>query len=414
VRPPSDKSITHRAYLLAAVVRGRSRVVDPLRGEDCEHTLACVEAMGARAEWLSSSEVLIHPTPEWRSPAGDLDCGNSGTTMRLLAGLIASRPIEATLVGDASLTRRPMQRIAEPLRRMGAGVEGDRPPLRIRGASLSGIDHFSAVASAQVKSCLLLAGLRASGATSVTEPWCSRNHTETMLRSVGVEVEESVGFAGHRVWVSGGAILAPLDIAVPADVSSAAFLMVAGALVSGSEVVLSDVGLNPTRSGILDVLDQAKVRYEVANLRETGGEAVGDIRTWHTPQPRQFVIEGELVPRLIDEIPVLAVLATQCYGTTEIRDAAELRVKESDRIEKVALGLRAMGAEVETFADGLAVAGPTRLRAARVAADGDHRIAMAFAVAGLIADGTTEIEGAESIQTSYPAFESDLASLMPI
>lgn len=414
VRPPSDKSITHRAYMLAAAAQGRSRVIDPLRGEDCEHTLACVEAMGARAEWLSPSEVLIDPAAEWHSPPDLLDCGNSGTTMRLLSGLIASRPIEATLVGDESLSRRPMQRIAEPLRRMGAEVEGDRPPLRIRGGVLNGIDYFSPVASAQVKSCLLLAGLRAAGTTSVTEPWCSRNHTETMLRSIGVEVEESEGFAGHRVWVNGGAILAPLDIAVPADVSSAAFLIVAGALVPGSEVVVSDVGLNPTRSGILDVLDQAKVRYEVANLRETGGEAVGEIRIWQTPQSKQFVIEGELVPRLIDEIPVLAVLATQCHGTTEIRDAAELRVKESDRIERVALGLRAMGAELETLEDGLVIAGPTRLRAARIAADGDHRIAMAFAVAGLIAEGTTEIEGAESIRTSYPAFESDLASLMPI
>jgi 3-phosphoshikimate 1-carboxyvinyltransferase len=370
--------------------------------------------MGAQAEVRSEREILISPARNWHSPTDRLDCGNSGTTMRLLAGLIASRPIEATLVGDASLSQRPMRRITEPLRRMGALVEGDRPPLYIRGGNLIGIDHFSAVASAQVKSCLLLAGLRAEGTTSVTEPWCSRNHTETMLRSAGAEVGQSDGPAGHRVWVEGGARLAPLDIDIPADISSAAFLMVAATLVTGSEVVLTGVGLNPTRSGILDVLDQAGARYEVAHLRESGGEAIGDIRLWSTSPLRPFVIEGELVPRLIDEIPVLAVLATQCQGTTEIRDAAELRVKESDRIEEVAAGLRAMGANVEPTEDGLVVSGPSRLGGARIAADGDHRIAMAFAIAGLVAEGETEIEGAESIRTSYPAFEADLASLMPV
>lgn len=413
VRPPSDKSITHRAYMLASIARGRSRVANPLRGDDCERTLACLQALGARAEWVSRDEVLIEPGP-WESPVEPLDCGNSGTTMRLLSGLIASRPIQATLIGDASLSRRPMRRIAEPLRLLGATVEGETPPLRIEGANLAGIDHFSSVASAQVKSCVLLAGLRASGVTSVTEPWCSRDHTETMLRGAEIEVGRSDGPAGHRVWVSGGGTPAPLDIRVPADISSAAFLAVAAAIVPGSELILREVGLNPTRSGLLDVLDQARIRYEVTNLGETAGEPIGDLRVWYTAPRAPFLIEGELVPRLIDEIPVLAVLAATCHGTSIVRDACELRVKESDRIERVADGLRAMGATVETSADGLAVTGPTRFRGAWISADGDHRIAMAFAVAGLVAEGTTQIEGAEAILTSYPAFEADLASLMPV
>lgn len=412
VRPPSDKSITHRAYMLGAIAKGHSRVRKPLRGEDCEHTLACLQSLGASTNWVAEDEVEI-VAREWSSPPTPLDCGNSGTTMRLLSGLVACRPVAATLIGDASLSKRPMKRIAEPLRKMGAQVEGERPPLVIRGADLVGIDYFSSVASAQVKSCVLLAGLRAYGTTSVTEPWPSRDHTETMLRSAGVEVGEAEGPAGHRVWVHGGSEVAPIDVEVPADISSAAFLMVAAAVVSGSEVLLADVGLNPTRTGILDVFEQSGVRYEIVDRRSSAGEALGDLRVWHSPECRPFVIEGPLVPRLIDEIPILAVLATQCHGTSVIRDAAELRVKESDRIEVVAAALREMGAVVETFDDGMAISGPCVLKSTRVDANGDHRIAMAFAVAGLIAREGVEIAGAEAIATSYPDFERDLGTLAP-
>lgn len=413
VRPPSDKSITHRAYMLGAIAKGHSRIRKPLRGEDCEHSLACLQSLGASTNWVAEDEVEI-AAREWSSPQIPLDCGNSGTTMRLLSGLIASRPISATLIGDASLGKRPMKRIAEPLRKMGAQVEGDHPPLVIHGGDLLGIDYFSSVASAQVKSCVLLAGLRASGTTSVTEPWPSRDHTEAMLRSAGVEVGESDGLAGHRIWLSGGSEVAPIDVEVPADISSAAFLMVAGAVVSGSEVLMADVGLNPTRTGILDVFEQSGVRYEIVDRRSSAGEALGDLRVWHSPDCRPFVIEGPLVPRLIDEIPILAVLATQCHGTSVIRDAAELRVKESDRIEVVASALREMGAVVETFDDGMAISGPCNLKFTRVDATGDHRIAMAFAVAGLVARGGVEIAGAEAIATSYPDFERDLGTLAPI
>lgn len=407
LRPPSDKSLTHRAYLLGAVAEGRSVVRSPLRGEDCEATLRCLAAMGLRFERSSDGEVRLDPAATWAQPHSPLDCGNSGTTMRLLAGLVASRPIQATLVGDASLSRRPMKRIADPLRRMGAGVEGDTPPLTILGsASLQGIRHESPVASAQIKSCVLLAGLRAEGETWVREPFPSRDHTERMLEACGVEVLRGAG-----VGVRGGAKVAPFEFTVPADISSAAFFLCAAAVIPGSRVMMRGVGVNPTRSGVLDALAQAGVAVRLSNERVELGEPVADIGVEAPDQLRPFEISGALVPRLIDEIPVLAVLATQCEGVSTIRDASELRVKESDRIAKIAEGLRSMGARVETFDDGLSVEGPTPLSGGLIDAAGDHRIAMAFAVAGLAAEGQTAIEGVESIATSYPGFEADLRSL---
>jgi 3-phosphoshikimate 1-carboxyvinyltransferase len=407
VRPPSDKSLTHRAYLFGAIARGESHVRNPLRGEDCESTLECLNLLGLRHEWITPTEVRLIPTESWVQPPRELNCGNSGTTMRLLSGLLASRPLDCTLIGDASLSRRPMKRIAEPLRLMGATVEGDTPPLRIRGGSLHGIDYVSPVASAQVKSCTLLAGLGAEGVTSVTEPSRSRDHTERMLRATGVEVLEE----GNRVSVRGGQVPSGFSITIPADISSAAFPIVAAALLPQGRLLVRELSVNPTRTGLLDVLDQAGVPYQLSGLREELGEPVAELEVRAPDALRPFEIAGSLVPRLIDEIPVLAVLATQCEGRSVIRDARELRVKESDRIEKVAEGLRAMGAEVETFDDGLAISGPTRLKATAVDATGDHRIAMAFAVAGLIAEGETRIDGADSIATSYPTFERDLQTL---
>jgi 3-phosphoshikimate 1-carboxyvinyltransferase len=407
VRPPSDKSLTHRAYLFGAIARGESYVRNPLRGEDCESTLECLNLLGLRHEWITPTEIRLIPAEGWVQPPRELNCGNSGTTMRLLSGLLASRPLDCRLIGDASLSRRPMKRIAEPLRRMGATVQGDTPPLRIRGGALHGIDYVSPVASAQVKSCTLLAGLGAEGVTSVTEPSRSRDHTERMLRATGVEVLED----GDRVSVRGGQTPNGFSITIPADISSAAFPIVAAALLPQGRLRVRDLSVNPTRTGLLDVLDQAGVPYEIAGLREELGEPVAELELRAPDVLRPFEIAGSLVPRLIDEIPVLAVLATQCEGRSVIRDARELRVKESDRIEKVAEGLRAMGAEVETFDDGLAISGPTRLKATAVDATGDHRIAMAFAVAGLIAEGDTRIDGADSIATSYPTFERDLQAL---
>ena len=411
LRPPSDKSLTHRAYMFAALARGESVVRRPLQGEDCESTLACLNALGLDFT-REGDKVRLKPLADWRQPSVPLDCGNSGTTMRLLSGLVASRPLDVTMVGDASLSRRPMARIAKPLRLMGATVEGERPPLRVVGGTLNGIAYKSPVASAQVKSCVLLAGLRAEGRTTVIEPTPSRDHTERMLRAMGAPLEEVALPDGvHAVSLEPTNRLEPFDFTVPGDISSAAFFAVAAATLPGGRVLLRDVSVNPTRTGLLDVLDQCGVDYHVIDEREELGEPVADVEVRAPKTLKPFKIAGALVPRLVDEIPVLAVLATQCHGVTTIRDAAELRVKESDRIEIMADGLRRMGATVETHEDGMTLVGPTRLAATRIDASGDHRIAMAFAVAGLLASGTTVIDGAESIRTSFPDFERELSRL---
>lgn len=426
LRPPSDKSLTHRSYMFSAIASGESRVRKPLRGEDCESTLACLNQMGLRHEWLAPDEVRLIPAAEWENPRGDLDCGNSGTTMRLLGGLVASRPLDVRMVGDASLSRRPMKRIAAPLRLMGATVEGDTPPLRVAGGALRGIRYESPVASAQIKSCVLLAGLRASGETTVVEPSLSRDHTERMLHAMGAHLIRTGtslqpgDYEGHAtaagqlppsVTIHPASRLNPFELTVPADISSAAFFLVAAACMPRGRLLVRDLSVNPTRTGILDVLEQTGVPVSMADLREELGEPVAEVQIEAVPDLRPFTISGPLVPRLIDEIPVLAVLATQAQGISVIRDARELRVKESDRIELVAAGLRAMGAEVETFEDGMAITGPAALRGAVIDARGDHRIAMAFAIAGLLAEGETTILGAEAIATSYPEFENDLTRL---
>lgn len=410
-RPPSDKSLTHRAYMFGAIASGTSRVLNPLRGEDCESTRHCLQAMGLEVTEIDNGFEL-RPATEWLAPNGPLDCGNSGTTMRLLSGLIASRPITATLVGDESLSRRPMKRIATPLKLMGAKIEGDQAPLTVHGGSLKAIDYMSPVASAQVKSAILLAGLLAEGITVVREPSLSRDHTERMLTFLGVDLQTTTlcdGTVQHVL--EGGQEIRPFTFTVPGDISSAAFFLVAGALF-GREVVATELSLNPSRTGILDVFVQCGVGYTVDSPQSEMNEPSGNL----VLHPRQkdlkpFEISGDLVPRLVDEIPVLAVLATQAEGTSIIKDAAELRVKETDRIETVAKHLRLMGASVETFEDGMAITGPTPLKGTRVQAKGDHRIAMAFAIAGLIADGETVIDGEESIATSYPGFLDDLARL---
>jgi len=406
-RPPSDKSLTHRAYMFGAFASTPSIVKNPLRGEDCENTRNCMIQLGMRHEQLSPTEFRLIPAKEWSQPASPLDCGNSGTTIRLLAGLVASRPIEVTMIGDESLSKRPMRRIADPLRLMGAEFEGDTPPLRIRGGNLKGIDYVSPVASGQIKSCTLLAGLLAEGTTSVTEPSLSRDHTERMLSGVGVNVVRD----GLKVSVAGGQTASGFEFNVPGDISSAAFFLVAAGMLSGSQITAKDLGINPTRSGLLDVFVQVGIPFELTNTRNEVNEPVADVVVGTALILRPFVIEGELVPRLIDEIPVLAVLATQCEGTSYIRDAKEMRIKESDRIEVMATNLRRMGANIETFEDGMAITGPTPLTGIQVDSKLDHRIAMSFAIAGCIADGVTEISGAESIRTSFPNFEQELARL---
>lgn len=401
IRPPSDKSLTHRAYMFASIASSPSVVTNCLQGEDCQSTLRCLRAMGLQVDGNR-----LTPSA-WSSPTHTLDCGNSGTTARLISGLIASRPVAATLSGDESLSRRPMGRIVSPLRAMGARIEGENLPLFIQGGHLNGIRYESPVASAQIKSCVLLAGLRASGTTWLREPSVSRDHTERMLRATGVTLLDDDGWIG----VEGGQQPDGFEFDVPADISSAAFWLVAAALVPGSRLTLRSVGVNPSRTGILDVLRQVGVHVEMQNSRTELGEPVADLEVNSPNQLKPLVIEGDLVPRLIDEIPVLAVLATQGEGISIIRDAKELRVKESDRIDVMSNALTKMGANIETFDDGMIINGPTSLVGGKFQANGDHRVAMALGIAGLVASGETEVFGAETIATSYPDFYEHLQHL---
>ena len=414
---PADQSVSHRAALFAAVADGESEIVGFSDAADPHSTLACLRGLGVEIEERpdvlgpdGTPSLFVHGKglEGLEAPSRPLDCGNSGTTMRLLAGLLAGRPFRATLVGDASLSPRPMGRIATPLGRMGARVEmtDGHAPLTVHGGGLEGVTYRLPVASAQVKSAVLLAGLSASGTTTVVEPVPTRDHTERMLEldvlEVGGERHVSVD-GGHRVrarqWV------------VPRDVSAAAFFLVAGSVHEAALVQLRGVGLNPTRSGVLDVLRAMGAPIRVENERERGGEPLGDLTVEASGGLEAVEIGGAIVPNLIDEIPVLAVAAACASGRTVIRDAEELRVKETDRIEATAAVLRAMGADVEERPDGLVIEGGRGLRGAEVDARHDHRIAMAAAVAALVADGPTTIHGAEAAAVSFPGFWDALEGL---
>ena len=445
VSVPGDKSITHRALILAALAEGDTRVRGWVPAEVCLATLRCIQALGvtvdAQKPGFSDTDLLIHGVGlrGLREPADVLHCAGSGTTIRLLAGLLAGQPFTSVLTGTEPLRRRPMGRVAEPLRQMGAtilGREGGRlAPLTIRGGALRGINYAMPVASAQVKSAILLAGLFAEGETVVHEPGPSRDHTERMLAEfevkVKVEVEaeaESRGAAVHLIggqWLIGGKTLT-----IPGDFSSAAFPLVAAAIAPGSDVRLTGVGVNPTRTGLYDLLvamgahvtgDDRPLTVDressatgrsstVHRPSSTVGEPIADLTIRHTDLTATEAW-GDLIVRAIDEFPIFAVAATQADGTTVIREAAELRVKESDRIASVAGELRKMGAQIEERADGMTIHGPTRLRGAVVECQRDHRLAMALAVAGLVADGPTEVRGAEAIGDSFPDFVETMQAL---
>lgn len=410
---PGDKSISHRALMFSALSNGPCEITGFLASEDCLATRAALAAMGVEIESLGSdgTHIRVHGCRgEFRAPSGPIDCGNSGTTMRLLAGLLASKPFEVTLTGDESLSKRPMNRVAIPLGQMGAEIQGQgercTPPIRIRGkANLSPIHYDSPVASAQVKSAILLAGLSAEGKTSVSEPHLSRDHTERMLNYLLVKnVRE-----GDTVSIWGGQIPESRDIRVPGDISSAAFWLVAAAARRGARLVIRDVGLNPTRVGILRALSRMGAKI-VERIDESGCEPMGTLEI-HGQGLQATEIGGAEIPTLIDEIPILAVAAALAEGRTVIRDAQELRVKESDRISVVAENLRRMGATVEEFADGMEIVGGAKLKGAEIHSLGDHRIAMSFAIAGLFAEGETVIHGAECIETSYPGFIREIEKL---
>lgn len=415
VEVPGDKSVSHRALILAAMASGKSTIRGLATGADVASTRDCLARLG-----LAVPDGMLPPSLEveglgWQvASEAELDAGNSGTTMRLLAGALAGRPGRYRLSGDASLTARPMERVAVPLRAMGAEVslgERGRPPMLVRGGGLRGVEYALPVASAQVKGALLLAGLQASGETRASEPGDSRDHTERLLAWLGVPVR----IGDRSVSVVGGSHLPlpPFALDVPADFSSAAFWLTAGTLVPGSEVRVSGVGINPSRTGLLDVLASMGAPVSVSaetRVPEPAGSIV--VRSGSRVELAAVEVGAELVARTIDELPLIAVAATQAEGETVIRDAAELRVKESDRLAVLATGLRALGATIEEAPDGLVITGPTRLSGGRVDAHGDHRMAMAFAVAALVASDPVKVVGWESTEISYPGFLIDLAELV--
>ncbi len=409
LRLPADKSVSHRAALFAALAEGPSEIVGFSDAADPQATLRVLRSLGVETEERDGSLIVRGRGPRgFRPPSAPLDCGNSGTTMRLLAGVLAGQPFGSVLTGDASLSRRPMERIAEPLRRMGAAVRltDGHAPVRITGGRLRGIEYKLPVASAQVKGCVLLAGLLAAGTTTVVEPVPSRDHTERMLGLATMEL------GGQRtVTVAGGRAVRAQPWIVPRDFSAAAFFLVAGAVVSHSHVEMRSVGLNPSRSALLDVLRAMGATVSVANERERGHEPIADLTVQNEGGRLHGVtVGGALIPNLIDEIPVLAVAAACAEGRTEIRDAAELRLKETDRLAATAAFLRAMGAEVEERSDGLVIDGG-QLHGATVESEGDHRTAMAAAVAALAAEGETTIRDAECVAVSFPGFWDELDAL---
>lgn len=413
-RVPGDKSITHRAIMLAALADAPCRINGYLDGGDCRATLGVIQSLGAEIATVGEGAIVVRGRGlrALQEPGDVLDCVRSGTTMRLMAGLLAGLPMFSVLSGDSQLTRRPMGRIVEPLTEMGAQIAGRKggrlAPLAIRGGGLHGIDYALPVASAQVKSSILLAGLSAQGATIVREPGPSRDHTERMLRARGVAVK-SDGL-DHRL-VGPVDAIAAVDTAVPGDFSSASYIVAAALLVPGSLVTIRGVSVNRTRTGLLDVLRSMGADILVENLHDAGGEPIADLIV-STSGLRATAADGEVVPRMIDEFPILALLATQAQGVTHIRDAAELRVKETDRIETVVAALRALGAHIEGTPDGMVIEGPTPLTGAQIDSGGDHRLAMMAVVAGLIARGETLVTQVECISDSFPGFMPLLQGLM--
>lgn len=409
--PPGDKSISHRALLLAALAAGRTSISGLQEGEDCRATAGALEALGLR---LEREPGLVHVSGEGpgglRAPAETIDCGNSGTTMRLLAGVLAGRPFRSCLAGDRSLNNRPMDRVIAPLSLMGARLAGGdrgRPPLVINGGSLRGIEYRLPVASAQVKSAVLLAGVQARGVTTVIEPLATRDHTERMLALFGAPP----AVAGNRIAVTGPARLVGRPVTVPGDFSAAAFFLAAAAIVPGSDILVRAVGLNPTRTAFLEVLRRMGAAVTVEKIAGEDGEPCGDVRVRGRRALEGISLSGALIPNLIDEIPLVAVLGLFATGTTEVSEAAELRVKESDRIAVMVGQLRNIGARIEEKPDGFAIVGPQRPRGGRVSAHGDHRVAMALAVAGLASREGVDIEGGECAAVSHPGFAAQLASL---
>lgn len=416
IRVPGDKSISHRALMLGAIAEGETQIQGLLLGEDPRSTASCFQAMGAQISELNTELVTVQGIGlgQLQEPVDVLNAGNSGTTLRLMLGLLASHPGQFfTVTGDSSLRSRPMSRVVKPLQQMGAEIWGRKgnslAPLAIQGQALKPTHYHSPIASAQVKSCILLAGLLTAGKTTVTEPALSRDHSERMLRAFGAEL--SIDPDTNSVTVIGPAQLRGQKVIVPGDISSAAFWLVAGAIVPGSELVVENVGVNPTRTGILEALELMGADIQLENQREVAGEPVADIRV-RSSRLKSCTIAGDIIPRMIDEIPILAVAAVFAEGTTVIRDAEELRVKESDRITVMAQQLNKMGAKVSELPDGMEITGGTPLVGTDVDSYTDHRIAMSLAIASLVSTGITTIHRAEAAAISYPDFTATLQKVL--
>jgi 3-phosphoshikimate 1-carboxyvinyltransferase len=412
VHIPGDKSISHRAVMIGSIARGETVINNFLSSEDCLATIDCFRKLGIEIQMTNEGKILIKGKGlrGLRASKGSLDVGNSGTTIRLLAGILAGQDFQTIITGDESIQKRPMGRIAKPLRLMGASIEGRMvreetyAPLKIWGGRLSPIKYELPVASAQVKSAVLLAGLFAAGETVVVEQVKSRDHTERMLEHFEVVASRESRVTGQREFDG-------TEVDIPGDLSSAAFFLVAGTIVPASEIRLLNVGVNPTRTGILDVLHRMGARIELKNERILSEEPRAELVV-KSSSLKGVKLDGEIIPRIIDEIPIIAVAATQAEGVTEIRGARELRIKESDRIRTVASELRKFGAKVEELEDGLRISGPVKLKGARVESYGDHRIAMAMAIAGMAAAGETVIENTDCIETSFPGFEDKLKNVL--
>lgn len=411
IQIPGDKSISHRGIMLGALARGTTKITNFLQGADCLSTIRCFRQMGIEVE-NSCKEVLVHGKGlhGLSAPQQILDAGNSGTTVRLLSGILAAQNFPSTITGDASIQKRPMKRVMDPLTQMGACIESQNQngcaPLDIRGTRLKGIHYQSPVSSAQVKSCVLLAGLYADQKTSVTEPTVSRDHSERMLSYLGAEVTVQ----GTTVAIEPEPELNARDIQVPGDISSAAYFIAAGLLVPGSQILIKNVGINPTRSGILKVCRAMGADIQYLNERNGCWEPSADLLVTYSPL-KGTVIEGDIIPTLIDELPIIAVMAAFAQGETIIRNAEELRVKESDRIQTVTDNLSAMGADITAAPDGMSIRGGQPLTGASIRTCKDHRIAMSFAVAGMAAEGVTSLDDAQCVAISYPQFFDDLQRL---
>ena len=415
---PGDKSMSHRSAMFASLAEGRSTITGFLESEDCLSTVNAMRALGAHIERAGTGTFVVEGKGgHFTAPSTDVDCGNSGTTMRLLSGILAAQPFSSRLTGDASLSKRPMGRVIKPLTEMGAsfnseGGEG-KPPLVVEGGAVSPLHYEMPVASAQVKSAILLAGLSAEGETSVVEPAACRDHTERMLQEFGISLDLGKADVNgrRRISLKGPQQLKARDFAVPGDISSAAFWLVAASAKAGSDVTMPGVGLNPTRTGVIDVLRRMGATIETTLVDPDAAEPLGTVRVLGS-ELHGTVIEGAEIPNVIDELPILAVAGALAQGTTIIRDAKELRVKETDRIAAVAGNLRAMGVPVTETEDGMVIEGGHLLKGAQLECFHDHRIAMAFAIAGLFAEGKTVINHVECVATSYPTFGSTLASVL--